>query len=211
MHERLLVVAHGSASPVGSATIRRVLDAVRARRPDVPVDLAFLDVAAPRLADVLDDRPTAVVPLLLSTGYHVQDDIPAVVADFPRTRVTPHLGADPLLASALADRLPPTPADATVVLVGAGSSRPGAADELAAVAELFQQVVGRPVRTTIADDHLPDRLRDLAPVRVVPYLLAEGHFHERIRAAATGLGPVGAPIGAHPALVELVWRRYDGA
>ena len=47
-------------------------------------------------------------------------------------------------------------------------------------------------------------------VAVAVYLLAEGLFADQIRAAAPGL-PVGAPIGAHPAVVELVWRRYDEA
>jgi sirohydrochlorin ferrochelatase len=47
-------------------------------------------------------------------------------------------------------------------------------------------------------------------VAVATYLLAEGFFADQVRAAAPGL-PVTAPIGAHPAVVDLVWRRYDEA
>ena len=209
MHERLVVVAHGSAAPAAAATIHRLLGALRADRPSVRVDLAFLDVVSPRLADVLDDRPTVVVPLLLSTGYHVQADIPAVVRSHPRTRVSPHLGPDPLLARALLDRLPGAPPDAAVVLVGAGSSRPDAAAELTTMAGRLGDVLGRAVPLTTIDAGLGDRLRALAPVRVATYLLAEGHFHDRIRAAVDGIGTAAEPIGAHPALVELVWQRYD--
>src|SRR4051812_9619976 len=98
---RLLAVAHGTASPDGAATTARLLDAVRAARPDVAVDLCFLDVATPLLADALDERPTVVVPVLLSTGYHVQTDIPATTAARPNVRVARHLGPDALLVDAL--------------------------------------------------------------------------------------------------------------
>ncbi len=103
--QRLLVVAHGTASAAGSATTARLVAAIAAARPQTAVEVCFLDVAAPRLRDALDDRPTVVVPLLLSTGYHVQTDIPQAVAGRAHIRVAAHLGPDPLLADALADRL----------------------------------------------------------------------------------------------------------
>ncbi|MDT4903177.1 MAG: hypothetical protein QOH52_1193, partial [Pseudonocardiales bacterium] len=49
------------------------------------------------------------------------------------------------------------------------------------------------------------------PVEVATYLLAEGQFVTNLRAAAGGLAIVSDPLGVHPALVELVWRRYDTA
>jgi sirohydrochlorin ferrochelatase len=58
-------------------------------------------------------------------------------------------------------------------------------------------------------DDLPAALTPLAPVRVATYLLAEGQFVDTLRAAAAGLGTVAEPLGPHPAVVELVWRRYD--
>ncbi|MDQ1686146.1 MAG: hypothetical protein QOC82_2883, partial [Frankiaceae bacterium] len=41
------------------------------------------------------------------------------------------------------------------------------------------------------------------------YLLAPGVFHDA--AVASGAAIVSAPLGAHPALAELVLARYDAA
>jgi sirohydrochlorin ferrochelatase len=46
-------------------------------------------------------------------------------------------------------------------------------------------------------------------VRVATYLLAEGQFVTSLHEAASGLGTVAPPLGVHPALVRLVWERYD--
>jgi sirohydrochlorin ferrochelatase len=224
MHEtvpRLLVVAHGTASPTGSATTARLVDAVRAARPDRVVDLAFLDVVEPRLPDVLDDRLTVLVPLLLSTGYHVRSDIPAAVSGRPNVHIARHLGPHPLLVEALADRLAELPAadgaavdrtpSARTVLVGAGSSRPEADAELAEAGRLLAARLGRPVEVHTMAEDLPRVLRAGGSARVATYLLAEGRFVDTLRAAADGWGVVAAPIGVHPALVRLVWTRYDEA
>jgi sirohydrochlorin ferrochelatase len=207
---RLLAVAHGTASVAGAATTHRLLDAVRAARPDIPVDVCFLDVVEPRLADVLDERPTVLVPLLLSTGYHVQTDIPAATAGFPNVRVARHLGPHPLLTDALVDRLGHVPPDAHVALVGAGSTRREAAAELAEAGALLADRLHRAIRAlTLADDVRAELAP--GPVRVATYLLAEGQFVASLRTAVAGFGTVAAPIGVHPALVELVWARFDAA
>jgi sirohydrochlorin ferrochelatase len=206
---RLLLVAHGTASPAGSATTARLVDDLRAARPDVVVDVCFLDVAEPRLAASLDERPTVAVPLLLSTGYHVQSDIPAAVAAHPQVRVARHLGPHALLADALIDRLGPLPAGATVALVGAGSSRPEAAAELTGMTALLGERLGRPVPALNLGQDMREALTALSrPVHVATYLLAEGQFLTNLRQAADGLAEVAAPIGNHRALVELVWQRF---
>jgi sirohydrochlorin ferrochelatase len=213
---RLLVVAHGTAAPAGVDTTTSLVQAVAARRPGTQVDLCFLDLVAPRLGDVLAcspgapaDRPTVVVPLLLSTGYHVQIDIPAIVADRPHVAVARHLGPHPLLVDALADRLRAVAPDASpLLLAGAGSTRTGAAAELQETAELLAARLDTPVAVVTMSDDLPAAV---APAgAVVSYLLAEGRFLDTLRAVA-GRTPVTAPLGAHPAVVELVWLRYDDA
>jgi len=208
---RLLVVAHGTASAAGAATTARLIDAVRAARPSTPVALCFLDVVDPRLAAVLDERPTVLVPLLLSTGFHVQTDIPAAVEPHLATRVARHLGPDDRLVSVLLDRLGPVPAGARVALVGAGSRRPDARAELDETGRRLAARLGREVTVLTMADDLPTRLADLAPVAVSTYLLAEGQFVDTLCAAADGLGPVAPPLGVHPELVHLVWDRYDAA
>ena len=214
MHERLLVVAHGTASPVGTATTERLVAALAAERPDIPVDLCYLDVAEPRLPDVLGDRPTIAVPLLLSTGYHAQADIPAAAAPHPAVRVARHLGPHPLLVDALVDRLAESAADpaAAVVLAAAGSSRAEAAAEVAQTAQWLARRLDRSVETVTMADDLPAFFANRArPLAVSTYLLAEGQFVSTLRDAAGPRTTVGDPIGAHPALVELIWTRYDEA
>jgi sirohydrochlorin ferrochelatase len=211
MSSRLLAVAHGTASPAGSATTARLVDAIRAGRPEVAVDLCFLDVVSPRLPDILDDRPTVVVPLLLSTGYHVQTDIPRAVAEYAAVRVARHLGPHPLLVDALLDRLPAV-AGGSVALVGAGSSRPQAADELAEMGALLGRRLGLPVHVSNLGEDVRGALERLPrPVRVATYLLAEGQFVTSLQEAADGIAVVGEPLGVHPALVRVVWQRYDEA
>jgi sirohydrochlorin ferrochelatase len=50
-----------------------------------------------------------------------------------------------------------------------------------------------------------------APVEAATYLLAEGRFVSVLKRAAEGRAAVSDPLGVHPALVELVWSRYDEA
>jgi sirohydrochlorin ferrochelatase len=211
----LLVVAHGTASPAGTAGSAALVAALAAARPDVAVSLGFLDVARPRLADALAARvgPTVVLPLLLSAGYHVLSDIPSIVADFSQVRVARHLGPDALVVDALVSRLAEvggSAAVATTVLVWAGSSNPTAAAEVTQAAEQLSERLGRVVSVLSVGADVRAALDALpAPVEVATYLLAEGQFVDNLRAAASGLATVADPIGVHPALVALAWARYD--
>src|SRR5438874_12620737 len=69
----LLAALHGTRSAAGLATARALISLVAAARPDLDVDLAFLDVASPSLAERLGATtgPVVIVPVLLSAGYHV--------------------------------------------------------------------------------------------------------------------------------------------
>jgi sirohydrochlorin ferrochelatase len=216
---RLLLVAHGTRSATGLRTTEELTAAVRAARPGLRVDLCYLDVAAPSLADALAEPGAAVlVPALLSTGYHVQTDIPAAVAGRDDVRVSRHLGPHPLLTTALVERLrearaarPDAPQAATTVLVATGSSRPEAATEIAEAAQLLAAELGRTVRThTLAEDLVAAFAAAAQPVEVATYLLAEGQFVDTIRAAAAG-GVVADPLGVHPSVVRLILARYDEA
>jgi sirohydrochlorin ferrochelatase len=216
----MLVAAHGTKSAVGSATTAALVTAIAAARPDLAVDLCFLDVAAPSLADALTahPEPTVVVPLLLSSGFHVLTDIPAVVAGHDQVQVARHLGPDPLVLDAVTDRLAAArgrAAVATTVLAGAGSSNPAGAADLAAAAASLAERLGRPVSVvTMGEDVRAILAAAPAPVEVATYLLAEGQFVDTLRSAAAGLDgaiTVAEPIGVHPALVTLVLARYDEA
>jgi sirohydrochlorin ferrochelatase len=129
------------------------------------------------------------------------------------------LGPDPLLVTALTDRLAEAgwqPGD-PVVLAAAGSAEPQSAAGARATGRLLAAATGSPVRTAFIGTAHPPVPRALAelraahpgrPVAVATYLLAPGRF-------ATSLdrldAPVAAPLGDHPALAALVLARYDQA
>lgn len=205
----LVVAAHGTASTTGLATIDRILDRLRRERPELAITRCFLDVLPPGLAEALHAYPTAVVvPALLSTGYHVQQDIPAILVEHPAARVSAHLGPDRLLSRALRDRLP-THDTGTVALVASGSRLPQAADDLAAAAADLAELIARPVRPYTLGADLPDQLRELDHPVVATYLLAEGFFFDRLNSYAAGIAPVAPVIGDHPEVARLILRRYD--
>jgi sirohydrochlorin ferrochelatase len=209
----LLIAAHGTQSAAGSATTAALVAAIAAARPNVSISLCFLDVATPSLRQALDatSGPVVVVPLLLSTGYHVQTDIPAIAAGRPEVRVARHLGPDPLVISALVDRLGPAPATSTV-LIGIGSSRAAARADFDVAAGLLSSRLGRAVSVVTMAEDVRAALSALPPpVQVATYLLAEGRFLDSLRRSAEGIATVAEPIGVHPNLVSLVLARYDQA
>jgi sirohydrochlorin ferrochelatase len=221
----LVATAHGTRSATGLATVAGLVAEVRRVRPELDVRLAFVDVAEPFLTDAVAavDGPLVVVPVLLSRGYHVRVDIPQALADRSDATATAALGPDRAVSRALADRLvearaPGVAAGEQVVLVATGSSDPDAAEDLAVAAADLAALLSTPVHPAVMSGPgvpFTEAISDHDPgaVDVVPYLLAEGVFYDRLRAEASALGvaTVGHPIGAHPALVELILARYDAA
>jgi len=205
----LLVAAHGTQSAVGGATTRQLIDAVAAARPEARVSVCFLDVASPSLPDALEalnGRDVVIVPLLLSAGYHVLVDIPGIVASYPSVRVTRHLGPDPAIVDAVASRLESAGGSGPTLLAAIASSKSSARDEVDVAARLLSSRLGRDVAVLPLYSSLPPLP---SPVQIAVYLLAEGGFLDSLRESVGENGVVAEPIGVHPALVELVWSRYD--
>ena len=200
----LLAVAHGTRSAAGQAQIRDLVDRVAARRPDLDVRLAHVDVQQPRVADAIPGPDTVVVPLLLSAGYHVRVDIAEAVAAHHAVATAP-LGPDPVLVRSLERRL--TGAD-TVVLAAAGSSDPAWRADIAAVAARLGAHVAYASGTEL---RVPDvvaglRERGARRIMIAAYLLAEGLFYRSLHRA--GADEVTPPLCADPAVVDLVLARY---
>src|SRR2546430_741494 len=97
-----------------------------------------------------------------------------------------------------------SPTQLLVVAHGAKSAA-GAAT----TAHLIEAVAA--ARPAMADDLRVEFAARPAPVEVATYLLADGQFVTTLRGAADGLATVADPIGVHPALVELLWTRYEEA
>ncbi len=217
----LILCAHGTADPAGQAVIAELAAATAAALPHASVQLAYVDVQQPTVAEAvagsIRSGPVVVVPALLSTGYHVQVDIAAAVAAHSRAVATDPLGPDPTLAELLLVRLAETgcaPED-PVVLAFAGSSRPEAAGSAEAMRAMLAAARPGPVISgfgAAASPTVPDAVVAARSaghgrsVSVAAYLLAPGHFHRRLHAA--GADRVSAPLGAAPQLVDIVVRRH---
>jgi len=222
----LLAVAHGSSHPAAASTTAALVRQVERLAPVLDVRLAFVQHAEPNLPDALDATgpDVVIVPLLLSSGYHLAADIggavravdTAITARTPVPRVAGPLGPDPLLVTALASRLSEAgvPAGTPVVLAAAGSSEPRAGTEVAAQANLLAAELGVPVVAAFAAAGQPGvaeavaelRARTGGPVAVATYLLAPGQFHDKL--AASGADWVTEPLGDHPAVAALIIDRY---
>jgi sirohydrochlorin ferrochelatase len=217
----LVAVAHGSSHPAAEPAVAALARQVSRLAPVIDVRVAFVQHAKPSLADALAGAgpDVVVVPLLLSGGYHLTSDIAGqgnLLTGQAAPRVAGSLGPDPLLTIALISRLAEAgvPGGTPVVLAAAGSSDPGAAEQVRDQAKLLAAELGTEVVTAFAAAGQPGvreavtELRDRTrrPVAVASYLLAPGVFHDRL--AASGADWVTAPLGAHPAVAALVIDRY---
>ncbi|WP_136610859.1 sirohydrochlorin chelatase [Sinomonas albida] len=219
----LVACAHGTSNPDGKAAILRVVEELRAARPDATVLDAYVDVHGPELPDVVAGlpagAPAVVVPLLLSVGYHVKVDIGRAVASRERTTAAAPLGPDPRLARVLAERLGQAglgPGDA-VVLAAAGSSNPAASDDVESIADMLRHLVPNRVLAAYgasAQPSVPDavaelRAEEVGRIVVASYLLAPGYFHDQL--AKAGADAVAAPLLPASEVAEIALERFDAA
>jgi sirohydrochlorin ferrochelatase len=210
----LLAVAHGSRYPQAAATIAALAVQVERLAPVIDVRVAFVQHAEPSLSDALATTgpDVVIVPLLLSSGYHLAADIGSAAP----ARIAGPLGPDPLLTTALTARLEQAgvPAGTPVVLAAAGSSDPLAAAQVREQADLLAKELGADVTVAFAAAGRPSvpravadlRARTGGPVAVATYLLAPGQFHDAL--AQAGADWVTEPLGDHPAIAALVIDRY---
>lgn len=224
----LVGCAHGTRGPAGRRTVADVLLAVQAERPGLQVEAAFVDVQPPTVADVVTrlahgGRRPVVVPLLLSAGYHVNVDVARAVSAVLGAVAADPLGPDHRLADLLVERLVAAGArrDDGVVLAAAGSSDPASAAATGRAVTLLQERWTGPVLAGYGASAAPSvpeavsRLRaaGVARVAVAAYLLAPGHFHDRLTGAGGDvLTPaLCAPGAPDPRVVQIVLDRYDAA
>ncbi len=235
----LIAVAHGSRDPRSGAAIHGAVDVLRRRRPDLDVRVAFLDLTEPGVGLVVDAVVDAghtrivCVPLLLGKAFHAKVDLPELLAD-ARTRhahasivQADVLGDDNLLIEAVRDRILDTDValeDPTVgiALAAVGSSVAAANQRTRVVAQKLlagTSWAGAITCFATSVEPSPDdavaQLRTMGATRIVvaPWFLAPGLLTDRIETSLSARPDVvhADVIGAHPALAELVSRRYDSA
>ncbi|UYY80800.1 sirohydrochlorin chelatase [Arthrobacter sp. YA7-1] len=225
----LIACAHGTRNVEGQAAIRQVMAEIEALRPGLTVVEAYVDVQEPELGGVVaslpEGTPAVVVPLLLSTGYHVKVDIPKAITSRPEVSAAPPLGPDPRLAELLAARLRDAGLgdDDGVLLAAAGSSLPDGSVDSEEQARQLAELLPNKVRVAYgasAEPNVPDGVAALRAeltgteategggrVVVSSYLLATGYFHDQLSKA--GADVVTAPLLPSRVLAEIALERYD--
>jgi sirohydrochlorin cobaltochelatase len=227
--QALLIVGHGTRDAAGQEECARLVDRVRAARPDLRTELGYLELCPPPIADIITELvgdgvvDVTVVPLVLLAAGHAKGDVPAAVArarlQYPhvRFRYGRALGIHPDLVAVSDARLTAAVGEHArdrtgVALIGRGSSDPDANADLAKIARLLWE--GRPWPlveagyVSLAAPCVPETLDRLAAlgarrVAVHPYFLFTGVLERRIREQAD------AWAAAHPD-VEIVHVGHLG-
>ena len=217
----LILAAHGTRRPGGVAMIGDLAAKVSAL-VERTVQVAFVDVLGPTPSEVLSSagRPAVVVPAFLARGYHVRTDLPAHVAasGHPNVTVTPALGPSREIAQIVAQQLVKSgwrPGD-SVILAAAGTSDPRARADLRITAAQVSALTRSSVDLGFAATGAPHVCEAVERARrrgrrvvVASYLLADGLFHEVLR--ASGADIVTRPLGTHPGLARVIASRFQTA
>lgn len=232
----LLLVAHGSSCRAGTDEAKALGRQVAAARPDLAVELGFLELADPPAGVALDAlvargcRRIVVQPLILLAAGHGKNDVPAVALEarerHPDVDVLfgSPLGVVPELLAIGAANLKAAGADGLPLLVVArGTSDPDANADAVRAARLLAEWTGANFVdvgfTGVTWPTVPEaleRLRVLGPERVGLFFwfLANGKLVERARdqVAGSGLDVVDAGyFGPDLALVPVIEQRRDEA
>jgi sirohydrochlorin ferrochelatase len=232
----LVALAHGSRDPRSAATINALVAEVRAQRPDLRIEAAFLDLSKPSFRTVVDRLVKAgydeivVVPLLLTEAYHAKVDVPSAIAEAGarhpgvKLRATAILGLETCFLEVLDERLRTAlrahrvrELDA-LVLAAAGSSDPLANQAVARLARIWGAHHKLPVTAAYASSAPPAtgeavrafRAEGRRHIAVASLFLAPGFLPDRAAELAyeAGAVAVSAPLGAHPEVARTVLARY---
>ena len=232
----LVALAHGSRDPRSAATIKALVDEVKAMRPDLKVEAAFLELSRPTFQTVVDRLVRAghdeivVVPLLLTEAYHATVDVPQAIAEATQrhpglqVRATAVLGLEPRFLEVLDVRMREALSVSRVreldalVLAAAGSSDPLANQAVARLARVWGSRHKLPVKAAFASSAPPAtgeavrsfRVEGRRHIAVASLFLAPGFLPDRAAELAheAGAVAVSAPLGAHPELARTILARY---
>ncbi len=211
MSYALLIAGHGSRDSEGVAEFLDLARCFRTARPEVPLEMAFLEFARPTIQEGIDRLvargagTVVVLPGVLLAAGHAKNDMASEVrlARQRHPQLAIHMGraldVDARLLQlcrlryqeALAGQPVIDPADTLLLLVGRGSSDPDANANIAKVARFLQE--GYPTGwaawaySGVATPSLPDALAvcertGFRRIVVQPYFLFTGVLLKRIYA-----------------------------
>ncbi|HSE69780.1 MAG TPA: sirohydrochlorin chelatase [Nocardioidaceae bacterium] len=232
----LVALAHGSRDPRSAETIQALCDEVRAMRPDLRIEPAFLELSKPSFSTVVDKLVKAgydeivVVPLLLTEAYHARVDVPSAIAEATsrhenlKIRATNILGLETAFLEVLDRRLRAALKEARVreldalVLAAAGSSNALANQAVARLARLWGSKHRLPTVAAFASAAPPAtgeavrafRAEGRRHIAVGSLFLAPGTLPDRAAELAVEAGAVAvsAPLGADAEVARTILARY---
>jgi precorrin-8X/cobalt-precorrin-8 methylmutase len=117
MKSAIVLLGHGSQNSDSHQEFRQLCELVQRTEPEREVLYAYLQLRQPDLASVLtklsEERlaEVIIIPVFLFAGNHIQEDIPAVIADlklqFPTftIKIGRHLGPDVGIAKLVSERI----------------------------------------------------------------------------------------------------------
>ena len=117
MKSALVLFAHGARDSQWSEPFRALQKAVSGRRPDLAVELAYLEIMKPALGDCVarlardGHQRIVIAPLFLAQGGHLKKDLPRLLKDlsvkYPAAAISvlPPIGEVTELLNAIADWL----------------------------------------------------------------------------------------------------------
>jgi len=85
MKSALILFAHGARDPEWAGPLREIQRKVAARLPETAVELAFLEIMQPTLAEAVrgladaGHTAIAVAPMFIAQGGHLKRDLPRVL------------------------------------------------------------------------------------------------------------------------------------
>lgn len=121
--EAIILFAHGARDPGWAQPFRKIKSAIEARRPSTTVELAFLEIMEPALADAVAGLVKSghgritVAPLFMAQGGHLKNDLPkildAIRAEYRGSEITllPAIGEVDAILDAISDWLVSAAAD----------------------------------------------------------------------------------------------------
>lgn len=232
----LVALAHGSRDPRSAATVTALVNEVKAQRPDLRIEKAFLELSKPSFDTVVDKLVRAgheeivVVPLLLVEAFHAKVDVPELIASATarhpglKIRATEVLGLEARFLEVLDERLRAALKAARVreldalVLAAAGTSDPLANQAVARLARVWGAHHKLPVSAAYATSAPPAtgeavrafRAEGRRHIAVASLFLAPGNLLDRATELALEAGAVAVsePLGAHPEVARTVLARY---
>ena len=117
MKKTVVLLGHGSIRESANVEVRAMWAMMQAQLPELDIRGSFVEVAEPALENVIEQlvneqvERIVIVPMFLTRGNHLSNGIPRILdameEKYPNVKIdlTQHLGADPLLAEIIKNRL----------------------------------------------------------------------------------------------------------